>query len=56
MGQLIGMWAIIGMILFLNGNTQMLFKTKWVSILAHGPIVWFVYIGHIIMERSEKNK
>ena len=56
MGQLIGMWAIIGLILFISGNTKILFKTKWAYILAHGPLVWFVYLGYIIMKKDEDNK
>jgi hypothetical protein len=56
MGQIIGMWAIIGLFLFINGNTKILFKTEWAYILAHGPLVWFVWLGYIIFRTHGEDK
>ena len=39
--QIIGMWAFLGMIFFIGGDTPKLFKSKKWAIVAHGPIVWY---------------
>ena len=55
LGQIIGIWGIIGMILFFNKEWSIFLKTKikrkWIIAIIHGPIVWYFHLFYFITKK-----